>query len=241
MPTEYIKNERFLMHWPPESDHTIMVIAIRFGRSVVWHYKDGRRVRRWVVNWKLARESGALKGLPAVSNREIAKRYGYLKVYYRDPDAYLEKKRISNRKFSKKVRLNYYERREAVWKNLQENVRRSYGIPPRNIWNNKQRKLLIKIIESHRKSSVTIDWVGVMSDKRVKKLPEKYHGNLYALRKYYWTMINRDDPEYIKKHRQDALKYKKENYQKYRMHQRFRCEAVSRAVNDILNDKIGKI
>jgi len=107
-------------------------------------------------------------------------------------------------------------------------------------WTKKQVQILTSLGQKHTKSE--IDWPGLMKDRRLKKLPEKYANDLHHLRKYYWNVARKDrnSPEYIKRHREDALRWKRENIDRYYENQYRRTKMINNAVNEFLNKKIGK-
>jgi len=96
------------------------------------------------------------------------------------------------------------------------------------------------IIKSNTKTR--INWVAFMKDPDIKKLPKKYHGNLWDTRKYFWTVCSgiRDTEEFKRKRREDALRYKKKNYKKYLESQKEFFKLRTKAVNKYLNIKLDK-
>jgi len=110
---------------------------------------------------------------------------------------------------------------------------------PTHTWTKQQINILMKLSKKYTKDE--IDWSSLMDDDRLKQLPEKYNNDLHHLRKYYWNVVRKDrnSPEYIKKRREDALRWKNENKDQYRRNQQRRTKMIKRVVADYLLKQLG--
>lgn len=108
------------------------------------------------------------------------------------------------------------------------------------LWTKSQIRTLKALCRRYVKNE--IDWVALMKDKRLKKLPKKYRNDLHHLRKYYWGVVRADrgSPEFIERHRSDALRWKRQNRERYRQNQTRRTNMIRDAVNEFLNNKVRK-
>lgn len=110
---------------------------------------------------------------------------------------------------------------------------------PTHIWTKQQISILMKLSKKYTKDE--IDWPSLMNDDRLKQLPEKYWNDLHHLRKYYWSLVRKDrsSSEFIKKRREDALRWKKDNIDRYRKNQKKRTKMIKRVVTDYLTKQLG--
>ena len=108
------------------------------------------------------------------------------------------------------------------------------------LWRKCQIRTLIALCKKYVKNE--IDWQALMKDKRLKKLPKKYANDLHHLRKYYWGVAraDRETPEFVERHRADALRWKRKNRSRYRENQTRRVNMIRNAVNEFLNNKVRK-
>lgn len=237
MPVVKMKDQKFLIWWPPAYDEIIMKVGKKYGETCIWHYKSSKKTKRiWRVSWQKARKDGALKKLSKFSNLELSKRHSLLVMYHKDPIAFLDKKKKCNQTRKEKNKKNYYKKKKELWDQISMNKKQKYGWKPRDVWTESQRKLLVKITKSHRRTNTTINWLSVMKDKRIKELPKKYHESLAMLRKYYWVCCrpDRSCPEFKKRRRSYAKKYKAKNLDRYKELRQKRSNAIRSAVHEEL-------
>jgi len=245
MPKIIHNNVTIFIRWSKESDRRILSAGKLYGHWRIFHRKNGNYERVWIIDWKNALESGALKNLPNVALNKISKRHSHLKhLLNSDPIQIKKKKKQDNKKYAKKkkVKNTSFDTRITIWKNLPESIRKNFGYKPRSIWTEKQKKLLLKIASKY-KNKLSIKWVLLMQDPRVLQLPAKYHNNLCALRKYYWCVARTDrkSRKFVRKHREDALRWKSENLERYYENQHRRINLIRKTVNTFLSNKIGII
>lgn len=292
MPKITYKNEDFYLRWPKESDWIILDIGRRYGSWKLFFYKKTNEYRRlYVVDWLTAKANNEIKDLPNCTLLQLAKRYGYLKQFYSDPN-FNKKRNLKNNKIKKRRGPG----RLTIWKDIDSEFKLAHGHKPRSIWTEKQKTLLLAIAKDHTHTNVDwkkiindplitklpsnyhsitrlthyyqhlqntnhsshlwtktqinilfrlskkhtkseIDWVTLIQDSRIKQLPDKYTSDIHHLRKYYWNVARKDrkSQEFIKKHRADALKWKKENKKQYKANQKKRSKLIKTIVNKFLN------
>jgi hypothetical protein len=202
--------------WNEEFDNQLLNIERKYRRYCQTH-KIGGKTITYQVDWKHAEWDGALKGLPLLPRIKYSKRLTYLRKLRKDYEGFLAKRREFNKESLARYeakhghkRKNVNKRRE-IFKTLPEEFKKRHGWKPRGCWNEKQRDLLFKIVADYQNTSV--DWISLMQDERVLKLPEKYHKDLHALRKYYWSLKckNNGGEEWLERKRALARKYKEAN------------------------------
>lgn len=216
------KNKVYHVQWPKKFD----AIIKRAAKKYIFppHGTD----------WQWAEADGELRGLPVyLTLRDISRRNSFLK---RSSDPKWRKKKL------KQVR-EYQKTHPAPSRNLikgelysqtiPEDLKRKHGWKPRSFWTKEQKQILLILAEKYRKSKVTIDWIKLAEDEKVKKL--SFQGS-FKLCKYYNSLKRKKKggKKYIKKHRKDALKYKYEHYKAYRDGQERRRVTKQNAVNEFL-------
>lgn len=218
------KKKIYYVQWPKRFDIIIEWAAKRYKKSC------------GTINWKDAEYDGALKGLPVYLNlKDISRRNSYFK-FSKDPE-WKNKKLKHNREYMKthpsSGEITYREKLYS--RNIPEDLKRKHGWKPRGFWKEKQKQFLLILVEKYRKSKVTIDWIKLAKDKRVKKFPVQ---DSFKLCKYYNSLKRKGGKEYISKHREGALKYKYEHYKAYLEGQKRRRIARQNAVNEFLLSKL---
>ena len=220
------KNKTYHLHWPKKFDDIVLKVAKKYKRPGS------------LINWKKAEADGMLKGLPVfLTLKDLAQRASALKAYKKP--GYKEKRREQNLKclLNKPPILVLSHRQELYAKLIPEEIKRKHGWKPRTIWTEKQRALLLKLTEKYRKSEVTVDWIMLAQDKRVEKLPSQ---DSFVLCKYYNSLKRKKKggKKYVKQRREDALRYKYENYDTYLSNQEKRRVRIKKAVNEFLLSKL---
>lgn len=246
MPKIRYKGQDFLVRWPKGSDRILFRIGREYVKYSYTHVdKRGKKRRRNVIDWEQAQADGKLKGLPKMPLKMYSRQLSFLRAKRRWSKKYKTERRRKCREYSRNhsdQAINNMRKREKMFKNVPESIRRACGHNPKTIWNDKQRAILVRLagMKKHRRGEIEINWELLMKHPWVKKLPEKYHKDLAGLRRYYWNVARKDrnDPEYIQRHREDALRWKHENIRKYHKNQDRRRRIVSRSVNDLLSSRI---
>lgn len=192
------------------------------------------------ISWKNAEADGDLKGLPKfLTYRDISHRYSFLK--YSKTKEYKKKREELYKKFKKegkiKQGLKLDKEKSTLFRNIIPNdLKKKYGWKPKTIWTEKQKQILINLAEKYRKSKITIDWQRLILDSKIKKLP---YQDSFRLMKYYGQCLKRKKTKkQVKKKRNDALRYKYENYDEYKAGQRKRYKILKNSVNKFLISQI---
>lgn len=222
------KKKTFHIHWPKEFNKIVLKAAKLYLRP------------GGTVDWKEAEADGVLRGLPvSLSLRDIAQRNGYLKQLKKPG---FKKKRLrKNREYLKENPLvaasGNAQKQELYAELVPEEIKKKHGWKPRSFWTVKQKELLLKLSEKYRKSKITIDWILLAQDKRVDKLPTQ---DSFKLCKYYNSLKrqNKGGKKYVKQRREEALRYKYENYDTYLSNQEKRRVRVKKSVNEFLLSKL---
>ena len=221
------KNRIYHVQWPKRFD-TIILRAAK-----TYRHTNG------TVSWKEAEADGMLKGLPVfLTLRDISHRNAYFKSLKKP----INRKKIleRNRVYAKAHPTSYQgtvQRGKLYAEKVPEAIKRKYGWKPRNIWTEKQRKILLILSEEYRKSQVTIDWKKLTKDKKVKKLPFQ---DSFKLCKYYNSLKRKKKggKKHINQRRKDALIYKYNNYDIYLDNLEKRRVRVKDSVNEFLLNKL---
>lgn len=222
------KNRVFFVQWPKRFDEIVLKAA------KTYRCTDG------TVSWKEAEADGTLKGLPVfLTLKDISIRNSYLKSSKKPRN---RKKRLKrNREYAKTHSSTSAQSTAAKQKlyaeAVPEEIKRKHGWKPRSIWTEKQKQLLLVLTEKYRKSKITVDWVNLAQDKRVKKLPIQ---DSFKLCKYYNSLKRKKEGGkiYIKKRRKEALIYKYNNYDTYLDHLEKRRVRIKDSVNEFLLSKL---
>lgn len=237
------KVDNIVIRWDEESDNQLLNIERNYRKPCAMH-KLGNKFVTYLVDWKRAESEGAFKGLPEMDRKGYIKRLIYLRQKIADSEGFLQKRNEHNRKRIKKYEQKHGHKiknnsvRYKVFRSLPEEIKLQYGWKPKRIWNELQQNLLLEIVTDYK--NISIDWINLMYDKRVLKLPEKYHNDLHALRKYYHSLIFkiRGGEELKAKKREIALKYKAKNYKRHMEQQLERNQIIRDTVNVYLYSKM---
>jgi len=229
----------FRLRWSPEQDQQLLLIGRKYRRCKIYTDDSGKPYRKWLVDWDAAYEAGALRGLPLMPFCALSKRHGIVREKAKDPVAYNKKKLKINQKWYKRVpksiRNGYYKKSVSNRLAVFNSIKHKIGYKSKIVWNKEQQDLLLKLTKKHRKSEITIDWVSLIKDPAVKRLPATHNNSIYKLRKYYWRLVQLQNPKFVKKHRRDALRWKQQNKGRYHSNQRRRYAKIRQAVNDYLH------
>jgi hypothetical protein len=222
------KRRIYHVQWPKRFDEIILRVA------KTYRCTDG------TVSWKEAEADGMLRGLPIFLNlRNISQRNAHLKSSKNPRN---RRKRLKRNQEYVKTHPSTSSQSTSVKQKLYagtvpEKIKKKYGWKPRSIWTEKQKKLLLELSEKYRKSKVTIDWIKLAKDKRIKKLP--FQGS-FKLCKYYNSLKRKKKggKKFIVQRRKDALIYKYDNYDVYLDNQEKRRIRVKDSVNEFLLSKL---
>lgn len=238
----------YFLNWDEDSDNQLLNIEREYRKPCKMH-KNGSVKITYLVDWKRAEWEGAFKGLPKMDRSGYSKRLSHLRQIMRDPDGYLKKRKKINRASLEKYKEkhgHYRKRgnkRRKIFNSLPEEFKIAHGWQPKQFWTNDQRKILFEIVNDYHNGLESINWIALMQDKRILKLPEKYHQNLHALRKYYWSwkcLLNGGE-EALERKRALARKYKKENSKKFYEDKSYRDNIVRDIVNVHLNSILPRV
>lgn len=215
------KRETYYIQWPKQ-----------FNKIIIQAAKKYKRLNK-TISWKDAEADGALKGLiKNLTLRDISHRYSFLKQYEKN------KKRRKKLRECEKTKQLLDPKKLILFKSvIPDKTKRKFGWKSKNVWTKKQKKILDELVEIYRKSKKTIDWIKLTKDKRVEKLP---YQNSFKLCKYWNSCKFKKKPAYIKKHRANALKYKHDNYSKYRQNQDKNSKVIKQSVNTFLLNELIK-
>lgn len=243
MPVVKIKNKRYVLQWPPEWDLRLLTIAIRFRKgcphcSRCKHYAFCR-VGGPFINWKRAEKEGFLQGIPkTISRKRLSQRVAALTRVLHDP-VKREKIRELNKTRPPFKSSSCFEDRVKIFnKAVPDSIKEEAGYSPRTKWSEQQKRLLMHLTKKYRRGKISINWEMIMKDPLHKKLPNS--DDLNALRHYYWCVAREKTPEQLERKRADALRYKKENYSKFRKNQDKRQIIVRNSVNEYLMSTLEK-
>lgn len=218
------KKRTYNVQWPKHFNAIIRKAAKKHKRS------DG------MINWKEAEADGDLKGLPRfLTLRDISQRHSALKRF--KSKKHKERKKELYEKYKKEGKIKQglkldKEKFTLFRNNIPADTKEKHGWKPKTLWTNKQKEILLELVKIYRKSKVTIDWETLIDDPKIKKLP---YQDRFRLMKYYGQCLKRKrTKKEIKKKRNDAIRYKYENYGNYISGQRKRYQIMKKSVNDFL-------
>lgn len=233
MPKVFYKGQSFILRWPEGSTRVLFRVARKY------------RKKGGTIDWQRAEADGVLKGLPKLSLKEVSRRYSLLRAQRHWTKKQRAERRRKVREYSRnhpKQRARNMLKRLQVFQQAPSRIKQNRGYNPKTIWNDKQRKLLVRLarMKKHRRGETEINWELLMKHPWVKKLPKRYHRDLNGLRRYYWNVARKDrlDPDYQKRHREDALRWKKKNRSRYFKNQERRRKMVNQSVNDFLSARM---
>lgn len=221
MPVVKYKNRTFVLRWKPEWDVRVLVAAIKYRNSYGF------------VSWQTARSQNCFKGLPKLSNKDFGARLTYLITEKYDPAGLMRKKQYNIAHPWKKQTEHTEKLKKIIFKNdVPNTLRLKNGYNPKTKWNERQRRILLKLGKKHRKTPDTIDWNEVKNDPEFKCLPIR---SLFSIRSYYWNMIS---PQPNEKKRKYAISYNKRHRKNFFKNKK-RSEMIIRSsVNDFLLRKL---
>lgn len=221
------KNRVYHVQWPKRFDEIVLKAA------KTYRHTNG------TINWKKAEADGMLKGLPVfLTLKNISQRNAHLKASKNPRN---RRKRLErNREYAKTHLTSTHgtsAKQKLYTKVVPEKIKKRHGWKPRSIWTEEQKKILLTLSKEYQKSKVTIDWIKLAKDKRVKKLP--FQGS-FKLCKYYnsFKRKKKGGKKYVVQRRKDALIYKYDNYDTYLDNQEKRRIRVKDSVNEFLLSKL---
>jgi len=228
MPLLRLNNILLLSRWNPKWDTIILRVAKKYASS------------SGLIQWKIAEADNALKGIPIhFTRRDLSQRLYYLrKVKFNEE--HKKKHNKYSREYFKTYESKSIENREEIFRNLPLKVKAQFGYKPRNNpqWTLHRIKVLKELAKKHKKTELTIDWDALMNDPKIHLLPKYPKAKL---RSYYWSIMTRNRPDVREKRRADALRYKHENFDKYRRNQRKRIKLIRTVVNTHLSEKLKEV